>query len=230
MMTVNELRELQAEEIRAKISAQKALATKLRAEGTYTRRKDSVLAQEIREYEASTYEQRILEFSKEITEESVNETITTLSEWRSLKAKEITFRIVSPGGECIAGFALYDYILSLRSEGIVVNTVALGWAASMSGILLQAGTKRYIAPNAHILIHNLTVQLPDLKLPDIEDEIVFIKMLEKRGTEILAERSKLSLEEIEERMERKNWWFGAQEAVKLGFADSLWPPKRRGKK
>ena len=44
--------------------------------------------------------------------------------------------------EVIAGLALYDFIQTLRRKGHKVTTVSYGMAASMAGILLQAGDVR----------------------------------------------------------------------------------------
>lgn len=231
MVSAAELRELEAERIRAEIAARKAQASKFRAEGTYLRRKDAKLKLDQEDIDASTYEQRILEYTKEVTEESVDEAITILSEWRARGKDSITIRITSPGGSSIHGFALYDYILSLRSEGIKVDTVALGWAASMAGILLQAGTKRYIALNAHMLIHEVAVDgLPWMKLNELKDELELLDSIQSRIATILAERSTLSVAEVSKRMKRKDWWLDAEKVVELGFADGLWPPKtKRGR-
>lgn len=232
MVTAAELRELEAEKLRADVAMAKAQASKFRAQGTYTRRKDAMLKQEQDDLNATAYEQRILEFTREVTEESVAEAISSLGEWRVKSKADITIRITSPGGDTVWGLALYDYVLALRAERIKVVTVALGWAASMSGILLQAGTKRYVAPNMHMLIHNIAATgLPDyIKLPDLEDDMKFMKSLEERGDNILAERSTLSVEEIRKRMARKNWWINAEDAVRLGFADDFWPPKKGRRK
>lgn len=226
MVSAAELKELEAEHLRAEIAVRKMEAAKFRAEGSYLRRKESRLKLEQEEAEASLYEQRIYEFSKEVREKSVDEAITTLSEWRARNKNDIVLRLSTAGGDCIAGFALYDYILALRAENIKVYTVALGWAASMGGILLQAGTKRYIAPNAHMLIHGISTSWVRGKIPEVEDWMVFISMLEQRGITVLAERSTLPEAEIAKRMSRKDWWLGADEVVELGFADDLWPPKR----
>src|SRR3990170_8550956 len=99
MATPAELRELEAERIRAEIAVRKAEASKFRAEGTYLRRKDAILKQEQDLEDASVYEQRILEFNGEVNEDSVKEAITTLSEWRARGEKSITIRLLCQGGD-----------------------------------------------------------------------------------------------------------------------------------
>jgi ATP-dependent Clp endopeptidase proteolytic subunit ClpP len=228
VVTASEVNAALVAKYEAETASHKALASKLRAEGTFLRRRDAMLKQEQEEADSSVYEQRILEFTREVDEDSVNEAITTLSEWRARGKKPITIRLSSPGGDCVAGLALYDYILSLRAERIRVVTIGIGWAASMAGILLQAGTKRYVTANAHILIHEVAVSgLPHMKIPELEDYAYFLKSLQHRGNLILAERSTLTIEEIEERSKRTDWWLTADEAIELGFADGLWPVTRK---
>jgi ATP-dependent Clp protease, protease subunit len=66
--------------------------------------------------------------------------------------KDIHLYINSPGGVITAGMAIYDTIHTIRPE---VSTICVGMAASMSAVLLAAGTKgkRRALPNSRILIH-----------------------------------------------------------------------------
>src|SRR5947209_7903321 len=66
--------------------------------------------------------------------------------------KDIHFYINSPGGSVSAGLAIYDIMQFVKCE---VATYCLGMAASMGSLLLCAGSrgKRYILPNARVMIH-----------------------------------------------------------------------------
>ena len=66
--------------------------------------------------------------------------------------KDISFYINSPGGQITSGMAIYDTMQLIHAP---VSTIAVGMAASMSTILLTAGTKgkRYALPNATIHLH-----------------------------------------------------------------------------
>jgi len=66
--------------------------------------------------------------------------------------KDIHLYINSPGGVITAGMAVYDTIHTIRPD---VSTICVGMAASMSAVLLAAGTKgkRRALQNSRILIH-----------------------------------------------------------------------------
>ena len=69
--------------------------------------------------------------------------------------KDIYLYINSPGGSVTDGMAIYD-TMNLVSCDIV--TYCVGMAASMSTVLLSAGTKgkRFALPNCRVMIHQPT--------------------------------------------------------------------------
>ena len=125
----------------------------------------------------------------------------------------------SPGGSVLDGLALFDYLRQLRQAGHHVTTVALGRAASMGAVLLQAGDRRLIGENAFMLVHEVS-HLSAGKVSELEDNVDFTRRLQKRLLAILASRSTLSDAQIARRWARKEWWLDASEAVELGFADA----------
>lgn len=66
--------------------------------------------------------------------------------------KDISLYINSPGGSVSAGLAIYDTMNYIRCD---VSTICMGMAASMASVLMAAGApgKRFILPNAQIMIH-----------------------------------------------------------------------------
>lgn len=134
--------------------------------------------------------------------------------------KPITIIFNSPGGAVIDGLALYDFIDDLKEKGVQVTTIARGMAASMGGVLLQAGNKRIVGKNAHVLIHEVSKGSIG-KVSEIEDDIKFAKKLQERLVDILAERSTMTTNQIKNKWKRKDWWLGADECVKFGFADEI---------
>ena len=66
--------------------------------------------------------------------------------------KDIHLYINSPGGIVTSGMAIYDTINFLQCD---VVTYCIGMAASMSTVLLAAGTKgkRFCLPNSRVMIH-----------------------------------------------------------------------------
>jgi ATP-dependent Clp endopeptidase proteolytic subunit ClpP len=172
------------------------------------------------EEDASIDHQRILDFVTEVNEASVYRAVHKISEWRVKSKEPITIRFNSPGGDLVSGMALYDYIIMVRNEGITINTVALGMAASMGGILLQAGTRRFIAPGAWLMIHEVTADVFG-KLSEIADTTKWVERTQDKLAEILAERSTLTKTQIKNKWRKKDWWLNADEALKLGFVDEI---------
>jgi ATP-dependent Clp protease protease subunit len=153
--------------------------------------------------------------------DSVQQCMAELGVWsRRDPGVPITVIFNSPGGAVLDGLALFDYLRQLRRLGHHVTTIALGRAASMGAVLLQAGDTRIIGENAFLLVHEVS-HLSMGKVSELEDGVEFTKRLQKRLLAILADRSTLTEREIQRRWARKEWWLDAAEAVDLGLADQL---------
>lgn len=68
--------------------------------------------------------------------------------------KEIHIIINSPGGLVDVGYAIYDYLISLKSKGKNITTIINGMCASIATIVALAGDKRQIVKGSKFLIHN----------------------------------------------------------------------------
>lgn len=170
---------------------------------------------------AKAEENRIYTFYGAVSSGSVGPALKALGEWhRRAPHEPIEIIFNSPGGSVLDGLALYDYIHELRHRGTPINTVTMGMAASMGGILLQAGEKRIASKNALILIHEVSMGAGG-KMSEIEDELAFGKKLQQKCLDILAERSTMTARQINTKWQKKDWWLDANEALKLGFVDEV---------
>lgn len=173
------------------------------------------------DHRASANQARIYPFVGSVSHASVQSCIATLGAWSRRDPKaDITIAFNSPGGDVFEGLALYDYIQELRAKKHHITTAARGMAASMGGVLLQAGDKRVIGPNCYLMIHEIST-LGIGKVSDIEDEVELCKRLQDRIVGILAERSKMTTKQIKAKWTRRDWWLDATETVKLKFADEI---------
>ena len=166
-------------------------------------------------------ENNLYRFSGSVGEGSVRKCMGKLTEWSRLKPKcpmEIVFS--SPGGSIIDGFELFDYIQDLRSKGHVITTGSLGMAASMAGILLQAGDHRWIGHQSWLMIHRAAFGAIG-KTYEVEDEVKLVKRIEDRILDIFIKRSKLTKMKIKRNWDRKDWWIDADEAVVIGLVDEV---------
>lgn len=213
-MDANTLRDIQAELFKAQTRKAEAEADEAWINTQTARRV-------YHNRQAALYESKIYHFFGTVTGSSVAHCIDTITQWDRLDP-EADMKIVfnSPGGSVIDGLALYDVIVGLRAKGHKIVVEAQGMAASMGGVLLQAGDERTIGANAHVLIHEVSTGAIG-KFSEIEDEVAFAKKLQERLVGILAERSTLTAAQIKKRWLRKDWWLSADEAVKFGFADRI---------
>lgn len=227
-----QLKELQVEEARLRVEKARAdkdtsaldARAKLDLTRTQLRTAEFDLAKKERDLareRASADENLTYTFYDGVTDESIKPSLAKLGEWnRRFPGKPITVIVNSPGGSVLAGLALYDFLQKLRGDGHHVTIICVGMAASMGGILLQAGDKRLIGANARVLIHAVSGGTTGT-VHAMEDRVGFSRSLWESLKNILAARSVLSAEEIEERAHRKDWWLSAQEAIDLGFADDM---------
>ena len=93
-------------------------------------------------------------------------------------------------------------------------------AASMAGILLQAGDTRWVGHQAWVMIHRAAFGAFG-KTYEVEDEVEFVKRIEERILEIFTTRSKLTKQKIKRNWDRKDWWISADEALEAHLVDEV---------
>jgi ATP-dependent Clp endopeptidase proteolytic subunit ClpP len=162
---------------------------------------------------------RTYTFYARVEEDSVRTCMATLASWSSkAPAAPLTIVFNSPGGAVHDGLALFDFLHHLRAGGHHLTTIALGRAASMGAVLLQAGDRRVVGANAFLMLHEVSNGVGG-KVSELEESVELSKRLQKRLLAILAERSTLGVAQIQRRWARRDWWLDAEETVSLGFAD-----------
>ena len=115
-------------------------------------------------------------------------------------------------------FAIYDTMQIIRCD---VATVCLGMAASAAAVLLAGGAagKRYVLPNARVLIHQPHGGAQGQSI-DIENQAREIGFLRGRVEQILAHHTGQPLERIAKDTDR-DYILGAEEAVAYGMVDGI---------
>lgn len=160
-------------------------------------------------------------FMGAVDNENAASCMVTLGTWSRRDPREpITIVFNSPGGSVTAGFALFDFVEDLKGQGHYVTTVARGWVASMGGILMQCGSERVIGRNATMLIHELQDGCFG-SLADFKDRAEWQELLMERIWGVMAERSTMSVQELTDKVHRKDWWLNAEQVVDYGFADRI---------
>lgn len=160
-------------------------------------------------------------FDTQVSDASVKSCIKALTAFaRHQPGCDIELRLNSPGGSIIDGFALIDFLNQLRTDGHKITTVAYGWAASMAGVILQAGDVRVMGENAILLIHEGSLGAVG-NFGEVEDRVKLMKTLHERILRLFAARSNMSKTAIKRKWARQDWWIPSEEALKLGFVDEV---------
>lgn len=160
-------------------------------------------------------------FDKEVSESSVKSCIGQLIAWsRQDPGCEIEIQINSPGGSIFDGFALIDFIRDLREKGHHITITAIGMAASMAGVILQAADTRAIGRHALLLIHEGSLGAIG-SYGEVEDRVALMKMMHERILDLFVSRSKVSKRFIRTRWQRRDWWITAEDCLKHGFVDEV---------
>jgi ATP-dependent Clp protease protease subunit len=133
--------------------------------------------------------------------------------------KDIQIYINSPGGEVVAGLAMYDVMQHVRPD---ISTVCLN-ASSMASVLLAAGTKgkRFILPHGEVMIHQGSGGFQG-NTPDLEIYMRRQLGLIDRLTHLLAQHTGQPVEKVKRDSER-DYFMSAAEAVAYGVVDTVLP-------
>ena len=140
--------------------------------------------------------------------------------------KDINLYINSPGGAVTAGLAIYDTMQYVKCD---IQTICLGQAASMSALLLSAGTKgkRFVLPSSRVLIHQpwggAQGQARDIGIQSKE-----ILRLKKMIIEYFSVHTGQTTDRITSDMER-DFYMSAADAVEYGTVDSILTREKHGK-
>jgi ATP-dependent Clp endopeptidase proteolytic subunit ClpP len=174
-----------------------------------------------REFDAADVLHHVYRFTGIVDKGSVDKCVTKLTEWHRLDPGcDIEVIFFSPGGEVISGFALFDHLRWLSSQGHKITTGCTGMAASMGGVLMQAGDHRWASGQSWYMIHRAAFGAAG-KTYEVEDEVAWVKRIEKRIIDIFVSRSNLTEPKIRRRWDRTDWWIDADECLALGLVDEI---------
>ncbi|PTY04661.1 ATP-dependent Clp protease proteolytic subunit [Opitutaceae bacterium EW11] len=132
--------------------------------------------------------------------------------------KDIFLYINSPGGVVTGGMAIYDTMNFLQCD---IQTYCIGMAASMSTVLVAAGTKgkRFALPNSRVMIHQPSGgaggQTADIAIAAKE-----ILRWRRTLNEVISKHTGKTPEQVERDSDR-DYYMSAQEAKDYGIVDHV---------
>jgi ATP-dependent Clp protease protease subunit len=129
----------------------------------------------------------------------------------------IFLHINSNGGIIFEAFNAIDVIKSCR---VPVYTIIEGATASAGTLISVVGIKKYICPNAYMLIHQLSSTCWG-KMSEIEDEFKNLQELMDKIKDIYKKHTKISKKELEELL-KHDIWLNSEKSLKYGLADEIW--------
>jgi ATP-dependent Clp protease, protease subunit len=141
--------------------------------------------------------------------------------------KDIHLYINSPGGIVTGGMAIYDTMNFLQCD---IVTYCIGMAASMSTVLLAAGTKgkRHALPNSRIMIHQPSGGAGG-QAADIAIQAREIIRWRKTLNETIAKHTGKTADQVGVDSDR-DYYLSAEEAKAYGIVDHVVASIRDAKK
>lgn len=167
---------------------------------------------------------RVYFFANDVDGEAVEIARETLWRWhRHDPGSNITFVITSWGGSVQDGFALFDDLRTLSSLGHHVTTVVRGIAASMAGVLSQAGDTRLIGAESQMHVHApAAFKFGQEDTWSAQDSHERLQATMHHLVDVYMRRAQnITRDELLQRFHRKDFWVSAQEALHFGFVDAI---------
>lgn len=147
-----------------------------------------------------------------------------IKELNGMTAQTIHLRVNSPGGSVFAARAIEQ---AIREHAATIIAHVDGIAASAASFLIMAADQVEMAPGSFLMIHKAWT----LAYGNADDLLKTAEMLDQIDGSLVKTYS-LATDQSEDSI--KNWmaaetWFDAQQAVELGFADSVYEESSNSK-
>ena len=151
-----------------------------------------------------------------------------LARIKSLKAKAITVKINSLGGDVNHALAIYDLLEEHEAE---ITTQIIGLCASAATVIAAAGTTRKMSRNALFLIHQCSAWLGRANQTQLAAEIESQQTINKRILSIYTEKCGTeNIKDIETLFVANSGqgkWIEASEALRLGFVTDIYNESKK---
>lgn len=130
--------------------------------------------------------------------------------------KDIVMVINSIGGYVDSMFCIIDVMNLIRCD---VTTVCIGTACSAASVILLNGTagKRYITPNARVMIHEISGGSYG-KLLEIEDNVQEMKRRQDQVNKMILSKTKIKEDKLKEMLQH-DYYLSPDDAKKYGVVD-----------
>ena len=151
-------------------------------------------------------------FIKESEEENI---LTSLK--LNISDIPIYLHINSLGGSVFAAFNAIDIIKACK---VPIYSIIEGSTASAGTLISVICEKKFIRPNAFMLIHELSSECWG-KMSAIEDEFKNLQELMLKIKEIYKDNSSIPKKELNDLL-KHDLWLNSEKCLKYGLVDELW--------
>jgi ATP-dependent Clp protease protease subunit len=134
------------------------------------------------------------------------------------RTRDIQMYINSPGGSVYSGLGVYDTMQYITPD---VSTICIGMAASMSAVLLCAGSKgkRTALRHSRIMMHQPSGAIGG-QASDIEITVNEIRKIKKNLYDIISNHTGKTVKQVEKDCDR-DYWLTSEEAKEYGLVDEV---------
>jgi ATP-dependent Clp protease, protease subunit len=166
-----------------------------------------------------TDKERFIYINGEINEDKAKDVIEKLLELQAADPiEEITVIINSPGGEVYSMFSITDAMDMISAP---IRTVCLGTSQSAAAFIFICGTvgRRFMTKHSSLMLHQVSGGVGGTA-KDIDVTIKHIKGLQEEMVLEIADRSKLTVEQVKEFIDR-DFYIKPHDAIKYGLCEGV---------
>ena len=135
----------------------------------------------------------------------------------NLEEVPVYLHINSFGGSVFDAMTAIDVILASK---VPIYTIIEGASASAGTLISVVGKKRFIRPNAYMLIHQLSSGYWG-KMAELEDEFKNLQQIMERIKDIYKTHAKLPKKDLNDILKHDLWW-DSNKCLQCGLVDELW--------
>lgn len=157
-----------------------------------------------------------LSFTGPVTGPSADRAIRNLERAVEEGHTSILLEIDSPGGAVFAGMRLAK---AIERSPVPVHCIVDGVALSMGYYLLQSCNTRVMTQRSVLMLHEPSTSLGSSTPNQLQDRVGMLRALSRALVEHMAWRMKISADELEERIDGRDWWMEHREATQVGAVD-----------
>lgn len=139
--------------------------------------------------------------------------------------KRAVIDLVTGGGSLFDAMGMVSLLQEQQRKGKIIEIRGRGIIASAGLLILITGTPdyRFLDKNAIVMFHEMwSFKFFAIETPsDKEDEAAIFRKIQDKINDYVTSHSKISKEELNSKIKKKEFWMLAEEALQYGFADTL---------